>query len=117
MTGPPKSTRDLSAPERRFAEAMHDVGFGRFESLRFERGEVILNPWPTTVRGVKFGVVDTMTRQTPPGDFELKAQVAELFEYVRSVDSGEIRCLEVRHGLPFSMEVEHRAGANGGERG
>ena len=117
MTGRPKSTRDLSTPERRFAEAMHDVGFGRFESLRIERGEVVLDPWPTTVRGMKFGSADTVTHKAPLGDFELKAQVAELFEYVRSVDSGEIRCLEVRHGLPFSMEVELRLSANGGERG
>jgi hypothetical protein len=25
---------------------------------------------------------------------------------VRSVDAGEIRTLEVKHGLPFSMEIE-----------
>jgi hypothetical protein len=41
----------------------------------------------------------------------------EFLEYVRTIDSGEIRCLEVRHGLPFSMEVEHCQSANGGERG
>ena len=117
MTGRPKSTRDLSTPERRLAEAMHDVGFGRFESMRIERGEVVLDPWPTTVRGVKFGSADTVTHQPPPVDFELKAQVAEFFDYVRSVDSGEIRCLEIRHGLPFSMEVKHGPSVSGGERG
>ena len=41
--------------------------------------------------------------------------------YVREVDAGEIRELEVRHGLPFSMEIE-LAGAKsaipqGGRRG
>ena len=117
MSGRPKSTRDLSASERRFAEAMHHVGFGRCEFLRIERSELVLDPWPTTVRGVKFGSADTVTHQPPPVDFELKAQVAEFFEYVRSVDSGEIRCLEVRHGLPFSMEIEHHPNASGGRRG
>jgi hypothetical protein len=34
--------------------------------------------------------------------------MADLFEYIRGVDDGEIRRLEVRHGLPFSMEIEHR---------
>jgi hypothetical protein len=33
------------------------------------------------------------------------------------VDTGEIRCLELRHGLPFSMEIEHGHNATGGRRG
>jgi hypothetical protein len=43
--------------------------------------------------------------------------VIELFEYVREVDAGEIRTLEIRHGLPFSMEVENQPRAGGGDRG
>jgi hypothetical protein len=43
--------------------------------------------------------------------------MAEFFEYVRAVDAGEIRCLELRHGLPFFMEIEHRPNANGGRCG
>jgi hypothetical protein len=39
--------------------------------------------------------------------------VSELFEFVRAVDDGEIRSLEVRHGLPFSMEVSHPNNVNG----
>ena len=38
-------------------------------------------------------------------DFELTKSVAEFFEYIRGVDDGEIRCFEVHHGLPFSMEI------------
>jgi rRNA maturation protein Rpf1 len=55
---------------------------------------------------VKFGSEDSGTSRTLPNEFQLKRQVIELFEYVRAVHAGEIRCLEVRHGLPFSMEVE-----------
>jgi hypothetical protein len=114
MSRRPTSTRDLSASERRFLDAMNDIGFGRFEFLRVERGELVLDPWPITVRGVKFGSVDAAPRKPIADDFELKGQVAEFFEYVRAVDAGEIRCLELRHGLPFSMEIEHRQ--NGGGR-
>ena len=39
------------------------------------------------------------------GEFELKQQTVQLFEFVRSVDAGEIRVLEVRGGLPFTMEI------------
>jgi hypothetical protein len=102
----PVSTRDLRATERTFVEAMTSLGFGRFEYLRIERGELILDPWPGVVRDVKFGSQDPGTERTFPADFDLKPQVAELFEYIRDVDAGEIRCLEVKNGLPFSMEIE-----------
>jgi len=51
----PRSTRDLSPTERQFVLAMRELGFGHFEFLRIERGELVLDPWPTTVRSVKFG--------------------------------------------------------------
>ena len=111
------STSELRSSERAFVAAMHRLGFGRFEFLRIQTGELALDPWPTTVRGVKFASEDQSTSRTPPDEFELKRQVTELFEYVRAVDAGEIRCLEVRHGLPFSMEVEHRPDKDRGGRG
>ena len=101
----PMSTDDLRPSERLLLRAMHQLGFGRFESLRIERGELLLDPWPTAVRGVRFGSEDTPSHRIVPDKFELKRQVAELFQYVRTVEAGEIRCLEVRHGLPFSMQV------------
>src|SRR3979409_135917 len=94
------STYDLLPSERRFAAAMKQLSFGRFEFLRIDNGELALNPWPATIRGVKFGSEDPATSRTTPDEFQLKRQVTELFEYVRAVDVGEIRCLEVRHGLP-----------------
>ena len=110
------STQDLLQSERRFLAAMNDLGFGRFEFLRIERGELVLDPWPTSVRGVKFGSEEPAVHRTSD-EFELKRQVVEFFQYVRAVDVGEIRCLEVRHRMPFAMEVEHRHETNGGRRG
>lgn len=109
----PVSSRDLRGAERRFVTAMSQLGFGRFEYLRIERGEIVLDPWPTVVRDVKFGSADPGAAKLHRADFELKAQVAQLFEYVRAVDAGEIRTLEIKHGLPFSMEVELPGGCRG----
>jgi hypothetical protein len=99
------STSELRSSERAFVAAMQRLRFGRFEFLRIDTGELVLDPWPTTVRGVKFGSEDATSRMTSD-EFQLKRQVIEFFEYVRAVDAGKIRYLEVRHGLPFSMEVE-----------
>lgn len=120
VTGP-RMSADLVPSERQFMKAFQCLWFGRIEHLQVRRGEVVLDPWPTTIRGVKFGSGDAATRKPIPDDFELKGQVAEFFEYVRAVDAGEIRTLEIRHGLPFSMEVELAGAgtttAEGGRRG
>ena len=111
------ATSDLRSSERTFVAAIQRLGFGRFEFLRIKNSELVLDPWPTMVRGVKFGSEEQTTSHTPPEEFRLKRQVIELFEYVREVDTGEIRTLEIRHGLPFSMEVENQPRAGGGDRG
>jgi hypothetical protein len=100
------STCDLSPSERRFLDAMTEVGFGRIEALRIEQGELVLDPWPTTIRSVKFGSADVPLNSPISEHFELKKQVAEFFEYVRATCAGEIRCLELRHGMPLLMDVE-----------
>ena len=117
---PTTSTEDLLSSERRFLAAMQALGFGRFEYLQIRGGELLLNPWPTALRDVKFGTPAT-TGKPAAATRELRPQVAEFFAYVREVDAGEIRKLDVRHGLPFSMEIE-LAGAKsltpeGGRRG
>jgi hypothetical protein len=110
----PISTRDLHAAERTFVAAMTGLGFGRFEFLRIDRGELVLDPWPTVVRDVKFCSHDPGAARTVPAEFELKPQVAELFEYIRDIHAGEIRTLEVKSGLPFAMEIEMAGGRRNG---
>jgi hypothetical protein len=102
----PASNHDLLPSERRFIVALNQLGFGRLEFVRIQRGELVLDPAPTVVQVLKFGATES---QPPSGsaDFELKKPLAKFFEYIRGVDDGAIRCLEVRHGLPFSMEIEH----------
>jgi hypothetical protein len=101
----PKSTCDLLPLELRFVGAMQELGHGRFECLRILRGELVLDPWPTTIRSVKFGSPNPNRPLQRPADFELKDPAAEFFAYVRTIDVGVIRVLEVRGGLPFAMEV------------
>lgn len=109
----PRFSGDLTATEQTFLAAMGAVGFGRFEYIQIRRGQIVLDPWPVAVRDVKFGAESTGDHVARP-DCQLKHQVAEFFEYTRDVDAGEIRALEIRHGLPFSMQVElagrHRGG-------
>lgn len=104
----PRSTRDLCPSERRFLSAMRQLGHGRFESLRIQQGELVLEPPPTAVRSVKFGKPTPNRPEHPSSTFDLKQEVAQLFGFVRGVDAGEIRVLEVRGGLPLYMDIAAR---------
>jgi hypothetical protein len=92
---------------------MQAVGFGRFEYVQIRKGQIVLDPWPAAVRDIKFGG-ETPGERPAHLEYQLKRQVAEFFEYTRDVDAGEIRTLEIRHGLPFSMEVELAGREQGG---
>ena len=104
--GKPTSTKDLAPAERTVLDAIRQIGFGQIEFLRIRAGQPVLDPWPVVVRDLKFGVERQDLPATRSSDFELKREAAELFEYTREVEDGEIRVLVVRHGLPFTMEVE-----------
>ena len=116
----PVTLQDLLPSEAAFIAAMQQLSFGRFEYLQIHSGELVLDPGPVTVRDIKFGSPVTPGKLVEASS-ALRPQVAEFFEYVREVDAGEIRELEVRHGLPFSMEIEQAGGKNavpqGGRRG
>jgi hypothetical protein len=95
----------LLPSEAAFVMTMQELGFGLFERLQIRGGELVLDPAPVTVRHVKFGTPAT-SGKAAWATSELRQQLVELFSYVRQVDAGEIRILEVRHGLPFAMEIE-----------
>ena len=101
----PISTDDLSEPERRLVFAMREISHGRIEHLRVEHGQPQLNPWPLTVRDVRFGLSVPTAPRTANVDFELKARVVELIRHIRSMETGEIRTLRIRGGLPAGMEL------------
>jgi hypothetical protein len=106
----PRTTADLRPNERRFVNALQDLEFGRFELIQIRSGEVVLDPWPSSVRDIKFGAASDgrESQQVIPEEFELKREVIELIEYIRSIQSGDIRCLVIRHGVPFTMQVDQR---------
>jgi hypothetical protein len=68
------------------------------------------------VHDVKFGTADTAEPSERPEQFDLKQQAAEFFAHVRGIEAGQIRCLTVKAGLPFAMQVEHGPTVTGGHR-
>ncbi len=98
--------RNLSAPQKRLLKLMQEINFGRIEELIVREGEPIFKPSPRVVREVKFCGENGPRRELEADDFALKAQVVELFSYLTRMGNGKVETLDVKHGLPFRMNLE-----------
>lgn len=85
---------------------MQRINFGRIKGLAVRRGEPVVDPPPRVLREVKFGGENGPRPEAGKQDFALKGQVRDLFAQMEAMGDGIIRCLEVKHGLPFKMTVE-----------
>jgi hypothetical protein len=101
----PTTTYDLFPSERTFLDAMRRLGYGRYESLKIHNGELVLAPWPTAIRDMKFGAQDPACEKELSSEFRLSQQLVQLFEHIRDIDEGEIRVLVIKSGMPFSMQI------------
>jgi len=108
MTGTMMLT-SLPPAGARLVELMQDVNFGRIEGLTIRAGTPVLDPPPCALREIKFGGENGPRPEVAKADFVLKAQVCDLFAQLEAMGDGVIRCLEVKHGLPFKMTVEEDA--------
>jgi len=97
---------DLGESEHELIKLMGDLNFGRIERLRFRDGKPILQPLPRIIAAVK------MTSENRKADSKirtgtcLKQSLTDLFALMQRVGEGELLTIDVRHGLPFSVEIE-----------
>lgn len=106
----PATKSSLSGHRARLVEWMQRLGFGTIENLVVRDGEPILDPPPRVVSHVKFGAENGPRPEAVLEEFTLKAQVRDLFDRFDSLSNVTIRALEVKHGLPFRMQVEEVTG-------
>src|ERR1700722_17270182 len=59
------STHALLLSERLLVDAMNNLWFGRVELLHVERGELVLDPRPTTMRDASFALRPTNPKRPP----------------------------------------------------
>jgi len=88
----PATIQDMLPSEVAFVVAMQQLGFGRFEYLQIRGGELVLNPWPSAVRDVKFATPPNTGKPAEPNS-DLRPQIAEFFAYVRDVEPPRLETL------------------------
>lgn len=97
----------LSEPRRRLVEMMQQMVFGRIDGLAVRGGEPVFDPKPRVIRDIKLGSENSPRVESNDEDFMLKSQIVELFDYLTEVQNGSVQSIEIKHGLPFRLIVEH----------
>jgi hypothetical protein len=109
----PISKSSLSEAQGRLVQLLQNLNFGRIECLRVKAGEPIFEPEPRVIQKLKMGGDNTPRPEAALEDFWLKQQTVEMLTAIANLRDGEVLSIEVKHGLPFAIEIEHRL-ANAG---
>lgn len=101
----------LSEPKQRVVEQCQDIGFGQV-AFHMKGGEPDLSRAWRTRRTVKLAGGENGPRpETTIADFELRKEHLALIDQLAQLVDGACVIIEVKHGLPFIVEIEqeHRA--------
>jgi hypothetical protein len=109
----PITKSSLSDPQQHLLRILQENPFCRIEGLRVRGGEPYFSPPPVLIRKLKMGSDNASRSEATLEDFLLKRQVIDLLETIAELGDGELRSIEVQHGLPVLVEVERHL--NGGE--
>ncbi len=72
-------------------------------------GEPSFDRGPRVLRRLKIGGDNGPRPENNLQDFWLKQQTIEMLEVIAEFGDGEVLSIEVKNGLPFAMELEHRS--------
>jgi hypothetical protein len=96
----------LSPKQAKLVRLMQGLNFGRIEGLLVKAGEPIFEPPPRLVRKVKIGGENGPRPEISLSNFNLKQQTIEMLAAIAEFGDGEVLSIEVKHGLPFALELQ-----------
>ena len=102
----PVTQASLSPSRRGLVELMRRINYGRIEALNVRAGAPVFDPLPCVIQKVKIGGDNGPRPETKSQDFTLRKEVVEFFEHLKALGTGVVRCIEIKNGLPFSMDIE-----------
>jgi len=105
----PISKSSLSDPYCRLVELLQDLNFGKIEALRVVGGEPCFEPPPRVIQTLKMGGQNGPRDEAGLPDFWLRQPMVDLLQTIREIGDGEILAIDVKHGLPFTVEIERHA--------
>lgn len=97
--------QSLSPARRRLLQLMQRTHFGRIRGLKVKGGEPDFSRPIELTRTVKMAGQNGAHPAVGLKDFVLKQEVRELFAHFDRIGDGVVEKIEIKHGLPFSLEV------------
>jgi hypothetical protein len=98
----------LSDRQRRLVELLQEQPFSRIEALHVHGGEPDFTYPPRIIQKLKMGGENGPRPESTLPNFWLKKQIIDLLETIAELGEGEIRSIEVAHGLPLTVEIERQ---------
>ena len=96
----------LSKRQQGLVELMQHLNFGRI-TFHVRGGEPDFSQMYRTLRTVKLSSGKNGPRQeTASADFELRKEHVALLKQLKNTSNGSRLTVEVKHGLPFLIEIE-----------
>ena len=102
----PAVKSSISESQRHLIELMQRLNFGRIENLVVRGSEPVFEPAPKVIQKVKIGGENGPRPELSREDFQLKKQTLELLEAISDLGEGRVLIIDVKHGLPFAVEIE-----------
>ena len=112
----PISKSSLSKARCDLVELCQQHPFCRIEGLLVRGGEPVFSPPPRIIQKLRMGGDNSARPESTLPDFWLKKQFVELLETIARLGDGEIRSIEIAHGLPLVVEIVRRPDVGGGHR-
>ncbi|MCP4573818.1 MAG: hypothetical protein GY838_15785 [bacterium] len=106
MANRPTRFAELSPKWQELVRRMQRLNFGTLTNLRVVDGEPELFEDFESVATFRFPGDNSPRSEIAREDFALPAEVIEFIETLQGLYCRRIARVEVRHGLPFKMEVE-----------
>jgi hypothetical protein len=102
----PLRLSDLSPARQALVRLCQNINHGSIENLEVRRSEPVFGPAPVVLRDVRLDADEGPRAELALGDFALGDEVCRLMRLLDKLESGTIRRVEVRAGIPRRMLVE-----------
>jgi len=106
MTSTDVKKSTLTPAQQRLLEIMQRTNHGRIEGMSVRNGQPVFDPAPRVIRKIKIAGDNGPRPETAATDFALRKEVVEFFEHLDALGTGVVRCIEIKNGVPFSMDIE-----------